>query len=178
MKTVIAILQNAWGDRARLTENPIFKPNAGNHSAKKIRSMIADGDELFFCNACSHVSDTATAKPKADFKHMEQVEQRLDMFFKLRLMTTDKSDPVFLVCGDVAAKAMREQKTFLQTIKKIGPVFFLPHPSARNISKPDISVFGSMILANRKAVGKIFEAKYHRIDNWGDYRGAYLLTEQ
>lgn len=113
---ILCVLQNAWGDR----QLPIvFCPNPFNKSAKTIRQMV--GDCYYdFSNTTDVVTMTASGKAEPNYEHFQKV---------MRMMP--KYD-LILVCGSQAKETVRKYEKEIKAYRK--PLYFIPHPAARNLT--------------------------------------------
>lgn len=131
---VLAILQNAWGDR----ELPmIFRPNPFNKSCKVLCKIIGEDNRLFFSNTTPVVTKTASGIAKPDFIHIE-----------LLLKQVENYDFV-LICGAQAKKALSKYKLSR-------PSLAICHPASRGLT--NVKIYKTREVFNKLTAIK---QKYH-----------------
>jgi len=114
-KTLLVILQNAWGTSDGYYPSYDVPAFANSLTGKRLKWALPDNCKITITNASGLVGETADSVFPADIEHVRAAIRR------------HKPD-VILACGVIAQQAFTKIKT-----KK--PVVLMPHPTYRLFSK-------------------------------------------
>ncbi len=116
---ILCILQNAWGwDGSEHAEamRLFFRVNPRNKSGKRMYG-ICEGHDMYFTNASTTITATASGKGKTDIENLKEAVKAQEY-------------DLYIVCGSQAAEAVN--KISEEHIN--GVIIFMPHPASRNLT--------------------------------------------